>query len=304
MTVPIQITGHLAVYLMTFVATVATVWVFWRNLVEAAQASAERIDADRAAEVRTEDIGAPLDRFVSGGRLFRLRLTFALLPGAAVFGALFFLGVERMAALVLVPLLFAVVGSFLPLLYYRARVKRRQARFEADILDFVTGIGNALRAGMALPQALEKVAAQMAGPMREELQILLREYRLGIDLVRALDRMSRRMPCEDMRLVVSAVKLTTEAGGSLASVLSEMTATVRGRREFADKVKALTAEGRFEAIAMSCAPLAAFAFLHLIQADLMRPLYTTGIGWCALGAVVTLEVAGYFTIRKIVSIEV
>ena len=304
MNVPIQISGHLAVYLMTFVATVATVWVFWRNLVEAAQASAERIDADRAAEVRTEDIGTPLDRFVSGGRLFRLRLTFALLPGAAVFGVLFFLGVERMAALVLVPLLFAAVGSFLPLLYYRARVKRRQARFEADILDLVTGIGNALRAGMALPQALEKVAAQMTGPMREELQIVLREYRLGIDLVRALDRMSRRMPCEDMRLVVSAVKLTTEAGGSLASVLSEMTATVRGRREFADKVKALTAEGRFEAVAMSCAPLAAFAFLHLIQADLMRPLYTTGIGWCALGAVASLEVAGYFAIRKIVSIEV
>lgn len=304
MNVPIQISGRLAVYLMTFVATVATVWVFWRNLVEAAQASAERIDADRAAEVRTEDIGTPLDRFVSGGRLFRLRLTFALLPGAVVFGALFFLGVERMAALVLVPLLFAAVGSLLPLLYYRARVKRRQARFEADILDLVTGIGNALRAGMALPQALEKVAAQMTGPMREELQIVLREYRLGIDLVRALDRMSRRMPCEDMRLVVSAVKLTTEAGGSLASVLSEMTATVRGRREFADKVKALTAEGRFEAVAMSCAPLAAFAFLHLIQADLMRPLYTTGIGWCALGAVASLEVAGYFAIRKIVSIEV
>jgi tight adherence protein B len=300
----LEISGHLAVYLMTFVATVAIVWVFWSNLVEAARASAERIDADRAAEVRTEDIGAPLDRFVSGGRLFRLRLTFAVLPGAAVFGILFFLGIERIAALVFVPLLFAVVGSFLPLAYYRARVKSRQARFETDILDFVTGIGNALRAGMALPQSLEKISAQMAGPMREELQIVLREYHLGIDLVRALDRMSRRMPCEDMRLIVSAVKLTTEAGGSLASVLAEMTTTIRGRREFADKVKALTAEGRFEAAAMSCAPLAAFVFLHLIQPELMRPLYTTGIGWCTLGAVVALEVAGYFTIRKIVTIEV
>lgn len=304
MTAPFEISGRLAVYLMTFVATVATVYVFWRNLVEAAQASAERIDADRAAEVRTEDIGSPLDRFVSGGRLFRLRLTFAVLPGAAVFGLLFFLGVERLASLVLVPLLFATVGSAVPLFYYRARVRRRQARFEADILDLTTGLGNALRAGMALPQALEKVGAQMTGPMKEELQIVVREYRLGIDLVRALDRMSRRMPCEDMRLLVSAIKLTTEAGGSLASVLAEMTATIRGRREFADKVKALTAEGRFEAVAMSCAPIAAFVFLHLIQADLMRPLYTTGVGWCTLGAVLTLEVAGYFTIRKVVSIEV
>jgi tight adherence protein B len=289
---------------MTFIATVATVVVVWRNLVEAAQASAERLDADRTVDVRTEDMGSPLDRFVSPGRLFRLRLTFAAIPAAAVFGILFLAGVEKTFALVFVPFLFAVAGSLIPLFYYKMIVKRRQDRFEADILDFTTGIGNALRAGMALPQAVEKVGDQMTGPMREELQIVLREYRLGVDLVTALDRLNHRMPCEDMRLLVSAIKLTTQAGGSLASVLTEMTVMIRGRREFSDKVKALTAEGRFEAIAMSCAPIAAFCFLHLIQAELMRPLYTTGFGWCTLGAVAALIGMGYFVIRKIVSIEV
>ena len=296
--------ASLIIYGLTFVAVVAFCVVVWRNLVEAAQASAERLDANRAVEVRTEDIGRPLDRFASPGRLLRLRLTFSLIPAAVVFGILFWAGIERVLALSLVPALFAVIGSFVPVLYYRMRVKRRQDQFENSILDLTTGLANALRAGMALPQALEKVGAQMTGPMREELNIVLREYRLGVDLVRAMDRMSRRMPCEDMRLLVSAIKLTTDAGGSLASVLAEMTSMIRGRREFAGKVKALTAEGRFEAIAMSCAPLAAFCFLHLIQAELMRPLYTTGVGWCTLGAVVTLEVMGYCVIRKIVSIEV
>lgn len=296
--------SHLAVYVTTFVATVATVYVIWRNLIEAAQASAERLDTDRMAEMATEKIGSPLDRFVSPGRLLRLRLTFAAIPAAVAFGVLFVAGVEKKFVFVLVPLIFAVVGSFVPQLYYMMSVKRRQARFEADILDLTSGIANALRAGMALPQALDRIAEQMTGPMKEELQIVLREHRLGVDLVASLDRMNDRMPCEDMRLLVSAIKLTTQAGGSLAAVLTEMTAMIRGRREFSDKVKALTAEGRFESIAMSCAPIAAFCFLHLIQAELMRPLYTTGIGWCTLGAVLSLEVAGYFVIRKIVSIEV
>jgi len=296
--------ASLTIYAMTFVAVVSLCVVFWRNLVEAAQASAERLDASRAVEVKTEDIGSPLDRFVAPGRLFRLRLTFAVIPALIAFANLFLAGVERVVVLVLVPALFAVIGSFGPVLYYRMQVKRRQALFEAEILNLTTGVTNALTAGMALPQSLEKVGEQMSGPMKEELSIVLREYRLGVDLVRALDRMFRRMPCEDMRLLVSAIKLTTEAGGSLASVLAEMTGMIRGRREFADKVKALTAEGRFEAIAMSCAPMVAFGFLHLIQAELMRPLYTTGVGWCTLGAVVALEVAGYCVIRKIVSIEV
>ena len=32
--------------------------------------------------------------------------------------------------------------------------------------------------------------------------------------------------------------------------------------------------------------------------------FSTGVGWATLGAVVTLVAAGYFTIRKIVAIEV
>jgi hypothetical protein len=146
---------------MTFIATVAAVYVVWRNLIEAAQASAERMDADRSVDVKTEEIESQLDRFVSRGRLFRLRLTFAVIPFAVVFGILFMAGVEKKFVLVLVPLLFSLIGSFIPLLYYRIVVKRRQDRFEADILDFTSGIGNALRAGMALPQALEKIGEQI-----------------------------------------------------------------------------------------------------------------------------------------------
>ena len=144
----------------------------------------------------------------------------------------------------------------------------------------------------------------MHGAMKEELDTVQREYRLGVDLVQALEHLCRRMPCEDMRLLTCAIKITSEAGGSLSEVIHEMSQMIRGRREFQDKVKTLTAEGRFEAIAMSLAPVAAFLFMSFIQADLMRVLYTTTLGWCSLGAVAALDIAGYWTINKIVSIEV
>jgi tight adherence protein B len=292
------------IYLMTFIAVVSAVFVFWSTLAEAAKAKEERMDADRMASMRTEDIGDPIERFVRKGQLFRLRMTFALIPGVVILIVLILTGVKQIAALVLVPLLLSVIGSCLPIAYFRFLVKKRQELFDGDILDFTLGIANALRSGMALPQALEKVGARSTGPMQEELSIVLREYRLGADLVMALDRMNRRMPSEDIRLLVSAIRLTTETGGSLATVLAEMAAMIRARRELFDKIKALTAEGRFEALVMSCAPLAAFFILYFQQPEMMRPLYTTGIGWTAIGAVVALVAAGFFTIRKIVSIEV
>ena len=79
---------------------------------------------------------------------------------------------------------------------------------------------------------------------------------------------------------------------------------IRSRREFQDKVKSLTAEGRFEAIAMSLAPVAVFLLLYFQQPELMRVLYTTVIGWCSLGVVAALDLTGFWVIHKIVTIEV
>ena len=55
---------------------------------------------------------------------------------------------------------------------------------------------------------------------------------------------------------------------------------------------------------MSLAPLAAFVLLLLVNTELMLPLLTTGTGWCAIAAMLALEVLGYMVIRKIVDIKV
>ena len=140
--------------------------------------------------------------------------------------------------------------------------------------------------------------------MKEELMIVLREYRLGLELSAALQRMYDRIPCEDLQLLIISIRLTTQSGGSMADVLAKITQMIRGRTEFQQKLQALTAQGRFEALAMALAPLLAFLLLFFINNDLMLPMVQTAIGWCAIGIMLTLEVIGYFVIRSIVNIEV
>ncbi|MCR5751509.1 MAG: type II secretion system F family protein [Kiritimatiellae bacterium] len=181
--------------------------------------------------------------------------------------------------------------------------KRRQA-FEDRILDLVMGLANAMKAGMAFPQALERVSAQLGGVMQEEVAVALREYRLGMGIADAVARLSERMPCEDMRLITSAVKLTSQTGGSLVDVLSQLVNTIRNRTEFQAKLATLTAQGKFEAIAMASAPLLAFVVLYICQPDLMLPLVTTGTGWIAIAVTAVLEAVGFVVIKKIVTIEV
>ena len=291
------------VYTLVFVAVVAVLWVVWSMADAAGIAEGEK--RDFANNLRADGRQkTPLERFVSPGRLFRLQLCFALFPGFFV-PILFLLGgFTNPIFLLAFGLVFGFAGWRFTRLYFDLLVKRRHAAFEDKILDLTSGLANALKAGMAFPQAMERISERMTGPMKEELAIVQREYRLGLEMPAALERLAERMPCEDIRLLTSAVKLTTRTGGSLAEVLAEMTEMIRGRREFIEKVKTLTAQGRFEGLVLGAMPVIAFILFYFIQPELMSTLFTTMIGWVAIGVTAIFEFIGFTVISKITNIEV
>ena len=137
-----------------------------------------------------------------------------------------------------------------------------------------------------------------------EQKSVMRECRLGLDLPESLERLHRRMPGEDLRLLITSIRLTLQTGGSLADVLERMIEMIRARTDFQNRIKNKTAQGKFEAVAMSMMPLVVYVLLRLIDPDLMRPLTNTAIGWCAIGAVCLLDFVGFLVIKKIVTIEV
>lgn len=198
----------------------------------------------------------------------------------------------------------SLLSWFGPRWIAKYRAYQRKRAFDDRILDLTMGLANAMKAGMALAQALEKVSEQLGGVMREEISVVLREYRLGMGLTDSMSRLAERMPGEDMHLLTSAIRLTTQTGGSLVDVLVQLVDTIRNRTEFQQKLRTLTAQGKFEAMAMASAPLLAFVLLYFCQPDLMRPLVTTTTGWAAIGVAFVLEVIGFFVIRKIITIEV
>ena len=79
---------------------------------------------------------------------------------------------------------------------------------------------------------------------------------------------------------------------------------IRSRTEFHEKVKTMTAQGRFEAIAMSLAPVFVYVILRLIDPELMKPLTESFIGWCTIGGVAVMVTIGFIVINRIVTIEV
>lgn len=295
--------GTYIAYVLVFFAATGIIYTLWKTTVEASTASSAKMDFENNlhADGRQK---TPLERFISPGALFRQRVVGALVPGLLVPFAFFVAGFVNPFFLLAFGGVFAFVGWHVPRLYWLSRVAKRQRLFEAEILDLATGLASALKAGMAFPQALERVSRRMTGPMAEELAILRREYRLGTEIADSFDRLVYRMPCEDMRLLTASVRLTGKTGGSLADVLAEMAEMIRGRRDFAERLRTLTAQGRFEGIVLGAMPVVAFIIFYCIQPDLMMTLFKSIGGWIALGIAAILETIGFIVIGRITKIEV
>ena len=245
-----------------------------------------------------------LRRYITPEKLLTGRIFAALLTGCVMFILQLTFGVEQMKIAIPVATGFGILAYHAFYWYYLRKMINRKLAFESKILDFTMGLSNGMRSGLALGQSIESVSKRIGGPMQEELATLLREYRLGVDLPEAFERMYQRMPCEDLHLLVTTITLTTKSGGSLVEVLEEMVTTIRARTEFQERLKNMTASGRFEAITISLAPLAAFILLYFIDPELMKPLVTTGWGWIAVGVATSMVLMGYWILKKIITIEV
>lgn len=292
--------ADILVLLLVFAAVTWGVWVVTPIL---AQIGLERTTGRYVKSDNQTQLG-PIYRFTTPERLAQACWSSALLGGGTLAAILIACNVLNGTVLVGCSLLVAVISYQIPGMWLKKRIARRRTLFYARLTDLTLGIANGLRAGAALPQSLELVSRDMGGPMTEELALVLHEYRLGMDLPESLSRLCERMPGEDLSLLVTAIKLTMQSGGSLAEVLDRITDTIRQRTQFHDRLQTMTAQGRFEAIAMASAPLAAFVILYFLDRQLMQPLVETQLGWCAIGAVLVLETIGFLVINKIVTIDV
>ncbi|MFA4943439.1 MAG: type II secretion system F family protein [Lentisphaeria bacterium] len=291
--------AELAVLLLVFVAVA---WCTWAVTPLIMQAGLERSEG---RYVRNEaGLMTPIYRFTTPERLLRACWSAAILGGGLAGFILVSFNVLQPWLLAGVCLGAGLLAYQIPRLWLAHRIKTRKRQFEARLMDLTLGIASGLRAGAAFPQSLELVSRDMGGPIQEELGLVLHEYRLGVDLPDALARLCLRMPGEDLMLLVTSVRLTMQSGGSLAEVLDRITDTIRSRTEFSEKLRSMTAQGRFEAIAMAAAPLAAFGLLFMLDPELMKPMVQTQTGWCAIGVMLVLETVGFLVINKIVTIEV
>ncbi|WLI87753.1 type II secretion system F family protein [Massilia sp. R2A-15] len=201
-------------------------------------------------------------------------------------------------------LLCALAGLGFPLWRALARHSKRMALIEQQLPGALDLISRALRAGHALPPAIEMVANELAPPLSHEFRIVFDEVSYGISMSEALKNLSQRVPSTDLGFFVVAVLIQRESGGNLTVILQNIATIVRDRLRLFGQVKVLSAEGRLSAWILGVLPFGLAAVLNLVNPGFMTLLWVDPVGEQMLKGMVVLMAAGVFWIRKIVRIKV
>lgn len=207
-----------------------------------------------------------------------------------------------------------LVGLRLPRMYINYAAKRRMRAFDGQLGDTLNLWVNALRSGYSVLQAMESIATELPPPVSKEFERVVQEVRLGLGLEQALANMYRRVPSEDLDLVITAVNIQREVGGNLAEVLDTISHTIRERVRIKGEIRTLTAQGRISGWIISLLPVALGLVLSAINPGYVSELWVQEgpwifepvfpCGWLVLGVGVILIGIGAAAIRKIVDIEV
>ena len=263
----------------------------FKNLGElAAKVKAEE-EAESSLRRRFESMVEQSGLNVSPKRLVTLAACVGLSLGTAV-------GLLRQS--IVLGSVAALIGAVVPLLYVWMKQKARLRRLLGQLPDAFELMARIIRAGQTMSQALQGVADEFDAPIAAEFAYCYEQQNLGLSPEVSLRDLARRSGLVEMKIFVVAMLVQQQTGGNLAEILDKLAALVRERFRMQGKIKALTAEGRFQAIVLLALPPAMLLLLVAVNRHYIQTLFEhPGL----LVSMVIADLLGALWIRRIINFD-
>lgn len=209
------------------------------------------------------------------------------------------LGVPLLGPWLSIPLVF--LGAAAPLVYVRWRRDGRRRLFQTQLPGAFDLMARVLRAGQSVPQAFQAVADTFDQPIAGEFAQCQEQQNLGMLPELTLRDLARRTGVLEARIFVMAMLIQQQTGGNLSEVLERLAGLMRERVRIRSHIRALTAEGRLQAVVLLVLPplmLVVMRFINRRYADILFD------HWGLLAAMSVSMAVGALWIRKIVNFDI
>ncbi len=178
--------------------------------------------------------------------------------------------------------------------------RKRIETFTRQLPEVFDVMSRAVASGQTVASALQLVGAECRPPLSREFALCCEQQNLGLPQDTTLRDLARRVPVPELHIFVIALLVQRQCGGSPVEVLNGISDMIRKRLRLTSRVRALTGEGRMQAIVLTVLPIAAFAWLWIAQRSYIEALVVRP--WL-IATVIGLQVVGSVWIRQTIRVE-
>lgn len=182
----------------------------------------------------------------------------------------------------------------------QSREKKAMRDIQDALPDFLRSIAAAMRAGSTFPAALALIGDETPDPLGTEIRRVVQQQALGYTLDQALAELLEHVPSLDLALVVTAVSIQQETGGSLAVILDKTVQTLVERTRVRREVQTLTAQGRASGLVLSILPIGLGFMIALLNPAYVAPLFHRTLGQIMVGYAACSLVLGNLVMRRMI----
>ncbi len=238
----------------------------------------------------------------------RLRAQFIWTRGRSValaqLGALVVLAVA--GTLFTIPYVYgwAVLLAFGPWVWIERQRRQRVALIERQLDGFVLALSNALKTTPSIGAAFASIVPILQEPTRQEVELAVKEMKVGSTLDQALLHMAARIGSRQVDSALSAILIGRQVGGNLARLLEQTASTLREMGRLEGVVRTKTAEGKMQLAFLAALPLALVVVLQFMWPGYFAPLTHSLTGYVIVIVCGMLWISAILIARKILDVDI
>ena len=191
-----------------------------------------------------------------------------------------------------------------PKLWFIDQKNKRQEKIETQLDTFLLALANSLKASPSLGDALNACTLLMRSPIKEELELTMKEYELGVPLDGAILNMGSRVGSRAFAGALTTILIGRQTGGDLPKILETASASLREMARLEGVVRTKTAEGKAQAWVLGVMPVFLVGILQWIDPEWLKPLFSTFVGGIIIGIAIFFWVAAIVAARKILAVDI
>jgi len=184
------------------------------------------------------------------------------------------------------------------------RVAQAHAKIESQLSRTIDFLVAAIRAGAALPLAMNQVTGEMKSPLYEQFSEINTRIRLGDKPSIAMRKLVQRVPLETFNLFGTAIAVHWEVGGSLAEPLSSVGRTIRDRIQITRRIAGASIQAKLSTLAIMIVTYMILIMMYVNDPDTVGGFLATLAGQLLVSGSFILQAVGVLVMGHLSKLRV